>query len=225
MADKAGAAPSVKRGRGRPSNADIAAKAAAAREAAGGENSTGETTEGEEGTARKRVPFGANVTDETIQDFCTRALGTEKDLESAKKTYQSANSNHRAVLKDAKKAGINPDRIRRFLELRKMEPEDVQREVAELNRILVCMSYPANYQLGLFENGVSVATEIENRRLAGDETDSQESSFEAGKAAGKAGKPLTSNPYETESENWNQFEEGWGAAQRDLIKSGVGRPN
>lgn len=167
-----------------------------------------------------------NVTDSTVQEFCSKALTAHGELETAREEMRSKQSAYRAVLKDAKKAGVETDSITWWIHARKREPGDIDRETRARNRVAKLMNLPIGTQLGLFEDCKTVATAIEDDQRDRGVEKLPDDAYNEGLIAGTDGKPITVNPYPLESAAFDQFEKGWGAGQyanvQAMGKNGAG---
>lgn len=81
-------------------------------------------------------PDGSNCTDETKRQFYREALIAKIGVESAQAAAKAKNGEYRAVLKAAKKAGVDPDAIVRTLALRMRDEEDLILQVREELKML-----------------------------------------------------------------------------------------
>jgi uncharacterized protein (UPF0335 family) len=103
------------------------------------------------GRPRKLEVVPSNVTDETIEEFASKALRAHEELEEKKKEMQAANGAYRAVLKEAKGSGVSSDSITWFIKTKKRETEDVESELRNRARIARIMGLPIGSQLDMFE--------------------------------------------------------------------------
>lgn len=139
-----------KRGRGRPRGSKNQPKAAAPE----GGNVSPEKD-------KPVVPMG-NVTDETIADAI-------RDVTEHKGALETAQGSYRSALKRAKGMGIDPAFITWYLRQKKRDVSEIDRETAARNRIARIMGLPIGTQLGMFDDGRSVADHAETYH-AGDDT-------------------------------------------------------
>jgi hypothetical protein len=155
---------------------------------------------------------GGNVTPETKKDAVLRCKAKQQELEKAREEMRKANNTYRAELKAAKAMGVDPSDIIWVLGEMKRDPEEINREIRSRNEMAVIMGLPIGVQLGLFADGQTVATKVDNAKQAaaerGEPTDPEAMGYEAG----KSGKTLSTNPFdfETQSESFDAFEKGWG---------------
>ena len=144
------------------------------------------------------LPMGGNVTDETVAEFGNKALAAKLEAEKKRDEAKTLDSQFRSVLKSAKAAGVDPDAVRWWLKARKMEPEDLDREILWQNRLARVMRLPIGTQLGVdFETGETIATQV----------DEKETRKAAKKASGKPSKK-NGNP-----DNHVAYIAGYDAAQ------------
>jgi len=167
--------------------------------------------------AKPAKPLG-NITDETIQELNIDYAAKRDALEESVQEQRKLRADVSAVKKRAKKLGLDPEYLTRYYDMKAREPESVQKEVAEFNRILVAMRFPIGYQMGLFEDGETVATKIDNNAKANAPApttpETVQKAWREGHAAGEAGKGIgESNPYDLETKEWEAFEDGYSAQQ------------
>jgi len=170
-----------------------------------------------------------SASDEIVKETYDRALKAKlaaekaaKDAEPYKAEIKSAEGVFRAVLKDGKKKGVDPDDILWRLAQRSRSPEEIDKETKRRNRLAFLTNLPIGTQLGMFEDGkTTIATAIENANSP----DGEQAAHQAGYDAGKAGKGITTNPYPLESAAFDAFEKGWGKQQseRALSMGGNGK--
>lgn len=167
------------------------------------------------------LPGSAN--DEVMKEFYDKALKAKqnaekavKDAEPYKADIKTMEGVFRAVLKDAKKHGVDPDLLRWRLEQRNRSIEEIDRETRARNRIARLTNLPVGTQLGFDDiEQKSVATAIEDANRP----DSDEAAHQAGYDAGTAGKGITTNPYPLDSSAFDAFEKGWGKQQSERALS------
>jgi hypothetical protein len=180
------------------------------------------------GRPRKRPMLMGNVTDETIEEFGNKALTAKSDAEKKREEAKTLEAVYRNILKDAKKAGVEPDAIVWWLKKRKQEIEDVNREIMWQNRIAEVMQLPIGVQLGVdFETGKTVATEVDQSKIkrgrgkkpkmtngAADPVAAYVMGYDiglAGKSPKRAGNKLT-------GEAAVEFQKGWQQGTKDAAK-------
>ena len=110
-------------------------------------------------------------------------------LDEAQTVAKSANSVYRSALKAAKKEGLNIDAYIRVMNDQKREIDEVERDNRDYNAIARLAGFPIGSQLGLFDVGVSVATMVDQDKIA-------EQQPQNGKGNGNAetfqeGRPIT----------------------------------
>jgi len=147
----------------------------------------------------------SNVTPATILEYGRRLKSAKADTEekriaarAAQKAVSSCVGFERAILKDAKRAGLNTDRLIQACNDMGRDPEEIAREMAELNWYLTAMGHKTDTQLSILDyaakinEGIGKGSEI----VASMEQDDLEQVKELGLRAGKAGKPASDNPYD-----------------------------
>lgn len=179
------------------------------------------------GRGRPRNPAPpSNVTDETIRQHVAKCLTAHGEMQTARDELSQKTGAYRAKLKDAKKAGVDPDTITWYIAARRREPADIDRETRDRNRMARIMGLPIGTQLGLDFTGkgevVTVATQVDQKKLeevaAGERQPGD--AYNEGLIAGRDGKPLSSNPYPLESDAFDQFEKGWGDGTASNVLGG-----
>jgi ribosome modulation factor len=140
----------------------------------------------------------ANVTEATKGEFLDKCRLSHSEFEDKRKEMQQAQAAYRADLKAAAKAGVSSKAIAETIAISKREPEEVGREFAALNEMLRIAKIPIGVQLGLFADGKSIGDKVDADQVARQApatADDIEVAKEKGYIAGKAGKPVESNPY------------------------------
>lgn len=119
------------------------------------------------------VAVGGNVSDRTIADWYGQALGAKIELEKAQSKVAKAreeqatkNGIYRNILKSAEKSGIPAEAIRWRLEQRSKDIADIDRFHGWCNRIAKITSLPLGTQLGLFDDGQTVASKVDEAAIA-----------------------------------------------------------
>ena len=173
------------------------------------------------------MPFDSNVTDDTVNEFCDRTLEAKTELEKLEDAAKTQRGIYRNILKDAKRAGVDPDAITDWLKQRKREPQDITRDFAWKNRIYSLRKLPVGTQLGVdFTTGETVAHIVDeaapkkqrrSRKNGKGDSDPRAAyvlGYDAGKAGtapGRAGRGLT-------REAAIQFQAGWAQGQKDAAR-------
>lgn len=109
--------------------------------------------------AEARVAAASNVGDDAIVAAVLECGGLKAEAETA-------NANYRNGLKKWEERGVSAEDVTWFLKLRKREVPDVEAEIRRRNRLLRALAYPLGAQLGLFEDGQTVATKVDDDKLA-----------------------------------------------------------
>lgn len=177
------------------------------------------------GKAKDAPLLLGSAADDVVKDVYERALKAKlaaekavKDAEPYKAEIKSAEGVFRAVLKDGKKKGVDPDDILWRLAQRARSPEEIDKETKRRNRLAFLTGLPIGTQLGIFEHGDTIATAIENAAQG----DPAEVALNLGREAGKAGKPQSTCPYAEGTPQHESWLDGWAAEQKKLAL-GVGR--
>lgn len=170
-------------------------------------------------TAQAQPPAPNSMSEKQMREFVIKAIKQEKRLVETRARCNAEIASERALLgaieKDFKKQGGNLDALKQLIEHSKRDPEELAREVREINRLAKLAGIPIGYQLGLFEDGRSVATAIEDD--AGDPLKKLEAE---GYVAGKAGKTMSTCGHAEETPEHDAFLKGWKRATGE--NAGVG---
>lgn len=154
-------------------------------------------------TPAKQAEARSNLTDDTTRELLYAAVALDKDVQiiaAELATARSAYSNHK---KKAKKLGLEPDDVSWYVNQCKRDPEDIDRETRRRNHIARATGLPITAQLGLFDDGTTVATVIEEDRLASlpdHEKMTSEEAFSAGSAAYASGQSWEAVPFKEDSD-------------------------
>lgn len=157
--------------------------------------------------------IGSNVTDETIRQHALKAIAAHNEFMEAQDEAKKKQGVYRAVIKDAKKDGVNHAMLAKFVTMRRQEPADIDRDTRDLNRIARIMEFPIGSQLGLFDNGKSVATAVEDQKQAEAKQNDLEDARFAGQEAGKRGDPHSKCQYEEGTQEHEAWMDAWGKEQ------------
>lgn len=114
-----------------------------------------------------------------------------KEMEEAKKAAKSVAGKIAANKKAFKKLGGEKSDYDWYLEARHRDPAEIDAETRRRNEIAKLMRLPIGSQLGLFSEGISVATVIDGAPASAPETDP----FIEGRDAAFAGKSELDCPY------------------------------
>lgn len=96
-----------------------------------------------------------------------------------------------------------------YIKTRLRDPEEVDRETARRNKLLLFMGFPVGTQLGMFDDGESVATKSENATKGIVSPDDLAFAREEGIGAGLKGEPKDSCPYDEGSPQEIHWSDGW----------------
>jgi len=150
-----------------------------------------------------------------------------KTVEETTDAHRTANSAYRTALKAAKKEGIDTDALTAALGWQKSDPEDVTKKFTNINTYLMWLGVPVGTQLGLFAEGLTVASAAEAEHFAKAEGDkrpiSTEASIRGAKAkgfdAGTDGKNLDTNPHDEGSPEAHAWASGWREGQAKIARN------
>jgi hypothetical protein len=162
--------------------------------------------------------------EEVFNEHYPLIAAAKRDLEDAQTVVSSKNGIFRAALKAFKKQGGDPDAMTRALALKKLEPDEVTAGFRNLNNYLRWIGIPVGSQLGLFDDGRTVAHHVDNDKIdAAKDAEFEkrpittEASLRAAKTAGfdggSSGNGLGDNAYEAESPEGLAWSAGWKEAQ------------
>jgi hypothetical protein len=164
----------------------------------------------------------SGVADATIRKHCLRAAELKASVDKAQGEY-------RAALKAAKSDGVDPGVVTWYLRTKKRELQEVDFETRQRNRVAIIMKLPIGVQLGLFDNGKTVASIVEGEQIDGNAKAEKKRSTkatikaatEAGKKAGAAGHNME-HDHEDGSPEALAFEGAWKEAQAALAQKTFG---
>lgn len=166
----------------------------------------------------------SNVSPETIQEYVRRLKSAKADTEekriaakAAQKAVSSCVGFERVILKDAKRNGLNTERLIQACEMMSRDPEEVAREMAELDWYLKAMNHKTDSQLSILDYAKTITDGIaKGAAIVGAvEAEDRETIMELGKRAGLAGKPATDCPYEEGSPDGLLWTGGWREGQAE----------
>lgn len=149
-------------------------------------------------------------------------------LNEAAEKMRSANGAYRSGIKVAVACGKHLDLgakdVTRLMDLMDREPEDIDRETARMNRLAKLMNLPLGTQLGLWEDGGTVADAIEKDAAdkSGDYDPAEDE--EAGYKAFGAKSVRDDNPHDKDAARHHAWERGFMKAEQDFLaleRSGV----
>lgn len=166
-------------------------------------------------------PAAPKTPEEIFKDHYPELLEAKVASETKAAEKRSADGIFRKRLQVFKKAGGDVDALLGALKDRLLDPEEVTRRIRNYNRYARLMNLPIGAQMGLFDDGETVATKTENdARDAGPVVlnDKALTAIEQdGFDAGMAGKTLASG-YEEGSPPDLAFGAGWRRGQEKLVE-------
>lgn len=171
--------------------------------------------EGKKKRGRKKkgeTPNLSNVPDFLIVERANDAL-TKYDAWQAKlaeaKTLQGE---YRASLKTSKNLGVEPDMITWWINARRRDVDEIDRETRMRNRMARLMALPIGGTLGLFDDDTTVAAAIDADKIkAGEEDHTAQQARDEGAEAFRAGESMA-NPYKAGTPHATWWNEGYGFA-------------
>jgi hypothetical protein len=166
----------------------------------------------------------AKTPEEIFRDHYPNILAAKVDEEKATEEARKKRSSYRATLKAFKKAGGNVDALTAALAVRNRDPDEVTREWRDINRYARLMNLPIGAQLGLFEDGETVAAKVDAAQIekqAGPPRKLTDKTLTAikkdGAAASASGKFATANPYEEGTPEFLAWAGGYRDHQAELV--------
>lgn len=169
-----------------------------------------DTTPKKRGRPKKAQLPLSNVTDETIRLHTDAIVAADRDVRLAREKLK-------AKKEAAKEAGVTLSDVTWFMRAKDRDVRDIDAETRRRNRLAKIMNLPLGTQLGLFEDGKSVASKIEDDKIAATAARAKiptladlQAAREAGDKAGREGK--SDNPHPEGSPLGLNWEEGRRAA-------------
>lgn len=169
-----------------------------------------ETTKGEpkkRGRPRKAQATLSNVTDETIRLHTDAIVAADRDVRLAREKLK-------ARKEAAKEAGVTLTDVAWFLRAKDRDVRDIDAETRRRNRLAKIMNMPLGTQLGLWDDGKTVASKIEDDKIPTAKKiptlAELRAARDAGAVAGRAGR--NDNPHGDGSPLSLSWEEGRRAA-------------
>lgn len=173
-------------------------------------------------TPAKVAEGRSNLTDDTLRDLLGEANLLDADIKLAAEELRERSGRFRAHMKLCKQNGLRPTNVRWWLDTKRREIEDVNTEIVERNRIARVMELPIGKQLGLFDDGVTVATAIDEDKIQqmpvppGEVTDTLAVAYHLGHEAGMAGKTYAACKYTEGAPHYDEWMKAWDDAQFEL---------
>lgn len=144
------------------------------------------------------------------------AVLLEKEMDALKVQVKSISAKIGVNKKDFKKAGGEKSDYDWYLEARRREPEDIDNETRRRNRIAKFMNLPIGTQLGLLDDGDSVASAIEKS------ADKPKFEDDSGYRAAFDGKSDFDNPFEDGSPAFLKWSADFQRGMLDCAKQRYG---
>jgi hypothetical protein len=160
--------------------------------------------------------MSAEQIEEKRCEFLEHAIVLEKELVAARAVVKGISAKIGANKTAYEKHGGAKVDYDWYLVERKRDPEDRDAEIRRRNRIARAMKLPIGTQLGIFEDGDSVATKIDND--AGGDFDDPE---KQGYAAALAGKTSDDNPHDDGSPGFLKWNVGFNRGIEAGVKAAI----
>ncbi len=156
------------------------------------------------------VPAAQVASAEMMREAMDRLIEADKAAKAAKKPSNSKTSGYRSIFKEAvKTTGFSNDAVSWFIENRERSPEDIDAETRDRNRVAKFMNMPIGGQLGLLEDGSSVADMTERDRMKDSDPQILAACEAQGMEAGEGATNFNTNPYPEGSKRAGKWGKGW----------------
>lgn len=155
-----------------PPRADVSSLAlpAVAQSAAGPSSSPTKEATVPRGRPRKTENAELAQSDEALESQLREVRELRLDKDDKAKAASGANARYRTAIKLAIKIGgamgLTGDDVVWLMNAQDRTPEEIDAETVRRNKLATLMKLPIGTQLGMFEGGVSVATRIEDTKMA-----------------------------------------------------------
>lgn len=146
-----------------------------------------------------------SVPDSEKQKYYRQALRAMQEVEKAKELSKAATSAYRAVLKEAKAAGVMPEAIAYALKCRMLDSDELAQQQREICRMLALSGVWPSIQDDLF------ASYLPKVDLTAETT--AEVAYDHGHTCGVKGENRDLNPHAPGTDQWNSWDRGWLAGQ------------
>lgn len=144
------------------------------------------------------------------KELLEHLIANDNDLAAAQAKVKGVMGSRKALLKDLQKFDVSRDDALWYLSARKRDVEEIDRETRARNRIAKLMQLPIGAQLGLFEDGDSVAATV-------DKGDPEQ----MGHDAALAGKTTDDNPFEDGSPDFLKWTVGFNRGIEAGVKASI----
>lgn len=168
------------------------------------------------------------ATEKRFKEMFGEIDAAQKDFEEANSKAQGLKAIMRNKLKVAyalgEKLGHDKATINAYRLLRHRVPDEIDRETRALNALCRLMDLPLGTQLGLFDDGSTVANAVDTAKLAeagavADLPNTAHGAYDLGFAAGRQGADPTSNPYPLGAPFGRNWADGWEDGQAEIALS------
>lgn len=169
------------------------------------------------GRGRPRKTENAEMaqSDEALQSQLREILALKKDKDEKATAHSGANARYRSAIKVAKKIGaglgLTTEDIVWSVQAIEREPDEIDAETRRRNKLAQLMALPIGTQLGMFEDGTSVATRVEDAKMAtGDPTmeGTEQEARIGGRKSYDLGMEEKDNPYPADDARHAAWNEG-----------------
>lgn len=168
------------------------------------------------------LPHTENAFKETFHQLASAKKDWQEQDAKAKGLKAIFNNKKKVLYGLGEKLGHDKLAIDQYLALRERDVEDIDRETRNLNTLCKFMGLPLGAQLGLFDDGVTVAHAVDTAKIAeagAGVPNTAHGAYNLGYEVGKSGDDLINNPYPQESELRTQWLNGWEDAQEEIARS------
>jgi len=152
---------------------------------------------------------GHNVPDSEKQKYYRLALKAKQVAEKAAEEAKKANGAFRAVLKEAKAAGVMPEAIAYALKCRTLDSDELAQQQREICRMLALSGVWPSIQDDLFS---SYLPKVD---LTAETT--AEVAYDHGHSCGVKGENRDLNPHVPGTDQWEAWDRGWLSGQGDNV--------
>lgn len=178
------------------------------------------------GAAAENLPSDMPATEKRFKEMFGEIDAAQKDFEEANAKAQGLKAIMRNKLKVAyalgEKLGHDKATINAYRLLRHRVPDEIDRETRALNALCRLMDLPLGTQLGLFDDGSTVANAVDTAKIAeagADLPSTAHGAYDLGFAAGRQGADPTSNPYPLGAPFGRNWADGWEDGQGEIALS------
>lgn len=170
------------------------------------------------------LPHTENAFKETFHQLASAKKDWQEQDAKAKGLKAIFNNKKKVLYGLGEKLGHDKLAIDQYLALCERDVEDIDRETRALNTLCKFMGLPLGAQLGLFDDGVTVAHAVDTAKIAeagavADLPNTAHGAYDLGFAAGRQGADSTSNPYPLGAPFGRNWADGWEDGQGEIALS------